>query len=61
MVIYGMIIAMMVDKIMSDCPGYLQSWYADDFIPEGEGAHIKPSIFRIEALGTAHEFFLEQK
>ena len=38
---------------------FLQSWYDYEFMTAGAGAHIKPSAARIEALGTAHGFFIE--
>ena len=48
MVLYGMILFFMVDKIQVNYPGYLQSWCVDDFILEGACAHIKPAIDHIE-------------
>ena len=42
-----------------DFPGFLQSWYADDFSMAGAGANILPAIARIEDLGPDHGFYLE--
>ena len=50
---------MLAEKIWGEHPIFLQSSYADDFSMAGEGEDTKKSIFRTEALGTAHRFFLE--
>ena len=59
MVIYGLIMSVLVDKIRGEYPGFLQSWYADEFITAGAGAHLKLAISRIESLGPAPGLFLE--
>ena len=57
--IYGLILPVLEEQIWGEYPGFLQSWYANDFIPVGAGAHIKPSISCIESLGPAPGLFLE--
>ena len=44
MVIYGLILSVLVEKIRGEYIGFLQSWYSDDFIIAGAGTHIKPDI-----------------
>ena len=58
MVIFGISLSVMTEKIRGEYPVLLQSWYADGFITEGSSAHIKPAISVIEALGTSHILFL---
>ena len=59
MVIYGLIMSVLVDKIRGEYPGFLQSWYAYDFRTAGAVFHIKPSISCIKVLGCRHGFFLK--
>ena len=40
-------------------PGYIHSWYADDFITAGAFSHLKPAIVCVEALGTTYGLFIE--
>ena len=44
MVLYGLSLSMLVDKIRGEYPIFLQSWYADDFSIADAGTHLKPSI-----------------
>ena len=39
--------------------GFLHSWYDGGFITAGAGAHIKPSIALVEALGPVHCLFIK--
>ena len=59
MVIYGMRLSVLEDQIRGEYPILFQSWYTDKSSLESAGAHIKPVISRIEALGTACYFFIK--
>ena len=53
MVLYGMSLSVFVELIQREYPKFIQSWYADDYIMLGSGPHLKPTIYRIEALGIS--------
>ena len=59
MVLYGLSLSILEEKIQIEYPVFPQSYYSDDFITAGAGAHLKPPIARIKALGTACGLFLE--
>ena len=52
-------LSVLMEKILGGYSGFLQSWYSDDFSMTGAGAHLKPDISCIEALGTARGLFLK--
>ena len=43
-VLYGLILSMLMEKIQGGHSIFLQSWYADEFIMEGVDPNIKPAI-----------------
>ena len=51
---------MLTEHIWTGFPGFLQSWYTNDFSMEGagEGANLLPTIEHIEYLGNDHGFYL---
>ena len=44
---------------MGGIPVFLQSCYDDYFSTAGAGAHLKPTISHIQALGPTRELYLE--
>ena len=60
MVLYDLSLSLLEEQIQGRYPMFLQSWYSDEFIAVVTGAHIKPVISHIEALGPACVFFLKQ-
>ena len=51
----------MEERIRTEFPGFIQSWYSDDFSTAGSCANILPAIVRNEELGTARGFYLESE
>ena len=60
-VIYGMSLYVLVDKILGEYPGFNYKWYDDNFIMKGTETHLKPVIETIEAVGNAHGLFIEHE
>ena len=58
MVLYGLRLSVMVDKIGGESPRFLHSRYADEFSTAGAGAHTKADTDLIEALGTTRGLFI---
>ena len=58
-VLYGLSLFVMAEQIWMDFPGFLQSWYADEFIMKVTGTNIMPSILRIGELGPVRGFYLK--
>ena len=59
MVLYGMSLSILAKQIRGEYPRLLHSWYSDDFVTAGAGAHIKPSVALIEALGPVSVLFVK--
>ena len=59
MVLYGESLSLLVEKIWGEYPVFLHSWYDDYFSTAGAGAHLKPTISHIQALGPTRELYLE--
>ena len=61
MVIYGLILSVLLDEIQGNDPGFIQSWYDDDFIKVDDVPHIKHTITIIQVLGPTHVLFIKLK
>ena len=59
MVIYELSLYVVAQKIQREYPGFIQTLYYDKLTPVGSCHNIKPSIFRIDALGDVCGFLLE--
>ena len=58
MVLYGISLSVMTDKIWEEYLGLLQSCYADDFIMSGVGAYLKPKFFSLRHWGPHIAYLL---
>ena len=58
MVLYGMRLSVLAEKIWGEYTVFIQSWHANESSMAGAGARLKPAIDRIDALGITHGFLL---